>query len=94
MKGQKTGGREKGTPNKTTKTAREWLTELIDKNREQIEKDFKALDPKDRLAILEKLMSYTIPKVSSMQVNFNQMTDEQLNLFISELSKNIHDNEN
>lgn len=56
------GGRSKGTPNKVTATAKEWLAALIDKNRRQIERDLKQLEPKERLQILEKLMQYVIPK--------------------------------
>ena len=44
-------GRPKGIPNKTTSTVRNWLVQLINDNREQLEQDFKALDPEKRLAM-------------------------------------------
>ena len=56
------GGRAKGTPNRVTGTVREWLSELIDRNRAQIEADLATLDPKTRLFMLEKLMQYVIPR--------------------------------
>lgn len=56
------GGRAKGTPNKVTASIKQWLSELIDNNRLQIEQDLKNLPPKDRLQMLEKLMQYVIPK--------------------------------
>lgn len=56
------GGRAKGTPNKISVTTKEWLAYLIDKNRLQMERDLKQLQPKERLVILEKLMQYVIPK--------------------------------
>ena len=56
-------GRPKGTPNKVTTTIRNWIVELINDNREQIQKDLKALDPKDRLSFIEKLLPYILPKV-------------------------------
>lgn len=56
-------GRPKGTPNRVTTTIRNWLVELINGNREQIEKDLKRLEPKDRLAFIEKLLPYLLPKV-------------------------------
>lgn len=56
------GGRTAGTPNKITGTLKEWLNNLLDENREQIEKDLKLLSPKDRLIMLEKLLQYVIPK--------------------------------
>ena len=69
-KGQpKTGGRGKGTPNKTTSTVREWLTKLIDDSRRQVVKDLKLLEPKDRLLVLEKFMQYTTPKMQAVTVD-------------------------
>jgi hypothetical protein len=58
----KTGGRQAGTPNKVTGTMKEFPTNIIDENREQIRKDLKALEPKDRLAMLERFMQYVTPK--------------------------------
>lgn len=56
------GGREKGVPNKVTGTLRDFVVNLIDQNREQIEKDLAALTPKERLQIIEKFMQYVLPK--------------------------------
>lgn len=56
-------GRPKGVPNKTTSTIRNWMVQLINENREQLEQDFKSLEPKDRLALMEKLLPYLMPKV-------------------------------
>ena len=55
-------GRPKGSPNKVTQELREWLAKLIDDNREQMQKDIEALEPKERLQVLEKFMQYTLPK--------------------------------
>lgn len=87
----KTGGRKKGTPNKITRNVKDWLSQLIDKNRLQIERDIKALEPKERLLILEKFMQYTTPKMQSIQttVDFNQLSNEQLDNVINELTKDI-----
>lgn len=59
---EKTGGRSKGTPNKITGTLKEFISEIIDENRERIREDLDALEPKDRLQVLEKMMQYVIPK--------------------------------
>ena len=45
----KTGGRKAGTPNKITGTLKEFLSDLIDDNREQIKQDLESLSAKDRL---------------------------------------------
>jgi hypothetical protein len=58
----KTGGRKKGTPNKSTSNLRDWVSTLIESNLEQIEADLKILEPKERCLFIEKLMQYVIPK--------------------------------
>ena len=89
--GKKFGGRKKNTPNKITSNLREWLEKLINKNRLQIERDIKALSPKDRLQVLEKFMQYTIPRMKSIEtkIDFNQLTDNQLENVIDELTKDM-----
>lgn len=58
-------GRPKGQPNKITSTVRSWIVQLINDNREQLEQDFKNLEPEKRLAMLEKFLPYLMPKVAS-----------------------------
>lgn len=89
------GGREKGTPNKVTGTLKNWITDLINSNRLQMEKDLKKLAPKDRLIFFEKLMQYVIPKQASQQVklDFESLIDEQLQQIINDLIKDTeHEN--
>lgn len=89
--GKKYGGRKKGVPNKVTSNLRDWLGKLIDKNRLQIARDIKALEPKERLMILEKFMQYTAPKMQSVQtkIDFNQLSNGQLDDLIDELTKDV-----
>ncbi len=60
-------GRPKGTPNKITSSLKDFLAKLIDGNREQIERDLRVLEPKDRLMMLERFMQYTTPKMQSIE---------------------------
>lgn len=87
------GGRQKGTPNKVTASVKDWVAQVIDKNRRQMERDIKALEPKDRLQMLEKLMQYVVPKQQAVSANvdFNKLSDEQLDLIVDELTKYIND---
>ena len=85
-------GRKKGTPNKVTSSLREWVNALIDSNREQIESDLKELEPKDRLMVLERLLSYVLPKMQNVDtsLNFDGLTDEQLNKAVKQLVKEVN----
>lgn len=87
----KTGGRQKGTPNKVTSEIKDWITGLVWRNKRQMEADLKALEPKDRLIMMERLISYVIPKQGSMQakIDISQLPEESLDMIINELTKEI-----
>lgn len=82
-------GRPKGTPNKITGSVRQWLAEVINKNRRQIIKDLKTLEPRERLTMLEKLMQYVIPKQQVQRIDFNEMSENEMDYIINQLSNNI-----
>mgnify|MGYP000957401345 CR=1 FL=1 len=87
------GGRAKGTPNRVTASVKDWIAQVIDKNRRQMERDIKALELKERLQMLEKLMSYVVPKQQAMSTNIylTKLSDEQLNTLVDELTKEVGD---
>lgn len=79
-------GRPKGVPNKVTGDLRQWITNFIDDNREQIQKDWQALEPKDRIVMFEKLLKYSLPTLQAVQMDvtaeIERLTDDQLdNIF-------------
>ena len=86
-------GRPKGTPNKATQTAREWVQMLIDNNREQLERDLQLLESKERWQVIERLMQYVVPKQQAVtaQIDFNRLSDEQLDTIINELTNSLND---
>ncbi len=83
--GIKTGGRSLGTPNKLTKELRERISDFLNDNWEQVEKDFKVLEPEKRVLIFEKLLSYTLPKMQSVQMSA-EITDSVEKIDLSKLS--------
>ena len=80
-------GRPAGVPNKITKDVRTWINEVVDKNRKQFEKDLKELEPIDRLKMIEKLISYIVPKMQNVQseIKLSQLDDSQLDTVIKRL---------
>lgn len=60
-------GRPPGTPNKITTDLKTFVADILEMNREAIKRDLEALEPYQRLQILEKLMKYVIPQEKSSQ---------------------------
>ena len=82
MKGQKTGGRQKGTPNKITVEKREFLSNLFSGNYELIQQDFLNLDSYQRCMVITKILPYILPKVQPVSETEEQKrAAEQLRLY-------------
>jgi hypothetical protein len=64
-KGKKTGGRQKGTPNKTTADIRFSVNTFISNNIDSIQATFDKLEPIDQLKFIDRMLHYTLPKLSS-----------------------------
>lgn len=66
-KGVKYGGRKAGTPNKVTSTIRNVLSKTMDDYfmSKQFAEDIVSLEPKERVAIMEKLLQYAVPKLQA-----------------------------
>ena len=61
--GQKTGGRQKGTPNKITAEIREFLATLVFDNMDLIRQDVRNMTPEQRASFLPKILPYIAPKM-------------------------------
>ena len=62
---EKAGGRQKGTPNKTTIEVREKLKDIIETQTKYIGPELDKLrkdDPQKYLTLLEKFVAYVVPK--------------------------------
>lgn len=84
-------GRPKGVPNKTNRPLKENVSAFLEKNWSKIERDINKLDPLSRVHIYEKLLSYCLPKLKSVDSNISVtqrlegLTDDQLNILIDEV---------
>ncbi len=84
-------GKPKGAKNKVVFNIRSKVADFITDNWEAVQIEFSKLEPKDKLHFLEKLMSYSIPKLSSVAYTdetekmIDRLTDEELNNLVEEL---------
>ena len=76
-KRQKTGGRAKGTPNRTTSETKQLLQNVVTKQIEKLETTLSKLEPVDRVNALSKLLPYILPKQQDIAItNTNEMLSE------------------
>lgn len=84
----KAGGRKKNTPNALTRDVRQFLAHVIDQNLDQIMKDLKALEPYQRLIIMDRLLAYIVPKLTTTQLDATRDAKAHFaNLFPFELKQ-------
>lgn len=96
---KKVAGRTKGTPNKTTAELRQLVASIVEKNIDKVNDDLAAMQPKDRVAMLEKLMAYVLPRMQaitanvsagveqSCRIDFGKLTDKD----ITEIADKVQD---
>ena len=73
--GNKYGGRQKGTPNRITKELRSLLKDVLYEEIGALQERLDALNPKERVELLIKLMPYALPKVTSVSHTTNEPLD-------------------
>ena len=76
MKGQKTGGRKLGVPNRLTKELRTALKNVISDELEKLPYQLEKLQPKERIELLAKLLPYALPRVDSETYKVSETTAE------------------
>jgi len=82
-------GRPRGTQNKNTGKLREWITDFLEENKEQVKADFLLLEPKDRILLFEKLLKYSLPtlQATTLSTEFDNMSEADLDRIITELKR-------
>ncbi|MCE6988151.1 hypothetical protein [Dyadobacter sp. CY323] len=81
-------GRPKGVPNKKNAELREKVTALIENNWPKVQSDLDMLEAKDRLAFLEKLLSYTLPKLQSVEMQNDPQPDKEKTVIVFSIPDN------
>ena len=71
------GGRQKGTPNKTTSTIKAFIQDQWQKYQEDgtFEADIKNLKPFQRILVMEKLAQYLSPKMKAVDLDMTLSQD-------------------
>ncbi|MGS0747309.1 hypothetical protein [Halpernia sp. GG3] len=75
--GIKTGGRVKGTPNKTTAETKEILQTIVMKEIDNLGEMLEKLEPLDRVNAIAKLLPYILPKQSEIKTEITTDLNEK-----------------
>lgn len=79
MKGGKTGGRKKGTPNRMTYEIRESFKKFVSDEFETFVKDWRSIkDPKDKTEIFIKACKFVIPALQSVSLSSEGSRDKSI----------------
>jgi hypothetical protein len=77
-------GRPKGSSNKNTSKVRNAYTKLLEDNLEQLKKDFKELEPKDRIKLFLDMSKYIIPQLKATELDLGDKTLTKFNKPLAE----------
>lgn len=69
MKGKKTGGRQKGSTNIVTRTTRDIIKDIVDRNIDKVDEKLSKLKPKDFCDVFLGLCKYVVPTLQSISLD-------------------------
>ena len=72
MIGQKTGGRQKGTPNKISAEVKELMYNLLAENTDLIMQDFRNMTTEQHMVFIPKILPYLTPKMKPVSEDEEQ----------------------
>lgn len=93
MKGKKTGGRTAGTPNKISTAIRDSINRMLQEyyTSELFAEDLAKLEPRERIAAMEKLAQYGVPKLQATTLDVTESTSSDFADMIARLSAENED---
>lgn len=83
----KSGGRKQGTPNKLNSDLRERISDFLNNNWKQVENDFKNLEPEKRILLFEKLLSFILPKLQTIQTPDIKVSNTPIQIVFKDFQK-------
>lgn len=91
IQGNKTGGRQKGTPNKATANLKNTIHGIVERQFETLESDLEELDGRDKINFVLKLIEYVLPKQRETKIDFSSLSDAEIDELIERLKTPEHE---
>jgi hypothetical protein len=86
-------GRPKNVPNKSTTEIKSLMQSFISENIETLQRDFDALEAKDRLMFFERALKFILPTQQSNEININSLSNDELDKLTDSLISKLNSNE-
>ena len=82
-------GRPKGSKNRAGGQLRHLISEFLELRFDEVVQDFEQLEPKDKIKVYTDFLQYGLPKLQAVSntVEFESMSDQELDYIIEELKK-------
>ena len=75
-------GRPRGAKGKTPEFIRDNIRKFLARNLSKMQKDFDALEPKDRIALMERLFRHVLPAPG---IDLEKLSEKDLDILIARL---------
>ena len=85
--GRKTGGRQKGSQNKTTAVTKEMVIEVLSTMHGELPKKLAELEAKDFVSCYAKLMEFVLPKPQRVEIEQSNKFRVSIEDVLKELSQ-------
>jgi hypothetical protein len=86
-------GKPKGAKNKINPDLREAITSFLNEEFPTVKMQFQSLPTRDKLKFYADLLQYGLPRLqaTSLEINFDEWTDEQLDAFLDKIKAKQND---
>ncbi len=89
----KTGGRKKGTPNKTTTELRSMVTKFTIENFPEFQNAFSDLSAKGKVFAFLRLLKFSIPEYGSITDSIQNLPEHDLEFLLERFKQKINGQE-
>jgi hypothetical protein len=90
---EKIGGRQIGSLNRTNKDLKGRIAQIVENGLAAIENDLEALEAKDRVNALLKMLEYLLPKQRETKIDVSSLSDDEVEALLNRaLTKMDHEN--
>lgn len=86
-KGNKFGGRRKGTHNRTTHELKDFFNKFLNRHVGDLDTAFAELEAKDKFKVILNMTKFVMPTLKAQGSTLEELTDAQFDAIVGEIKK-------